>query len=85
MAVGFIAEIQRQGLKVPDDVSVVGFDGLGNHLYSSPKVTTVAQPVSEIAKQLADCIIERVEDPSRPCVHCLLDGEILIEESVKEK
>lgn len=83
MAVGFIMELQRRGIKVPDDVSVVGFDGLGNHLLSSPKVTTVMQPVSEIAKQLADCIINRVERPSIPYVHKLVDGRLLVEESVK--
>lgn len=84
MAVGFIAEVQRRGWKVPEDVSVAGFDGMGHHLYSSPKVTTISQPVSEIAKQLADCIIDRVDNPSKSCVHKLINGELLIEESVKK-
>jgi LacI family transcriptional regulator len=49
MAFGAIDAISSAGLKVPDDVSVVGFDDVIRAAFVHPKLTTVRQPLNEIA------------------------------------
>lgn len=83
IAVGFIVGIKELGFNVPDDISVVGFDGLGHHLMSSPKITTVVQPVYEIAQALSKCLLDRIQNPNKPFVHKMIDGYLDEEESVR--
>nr|WP_321306197.1 LacI family DNA-binding transcriptional regulator [uncultured Sphaerochaeta sp.] len=82
IAVGFIFEAQAMGLCVPDDVSVAGFDGLGHHLLSNPKLTTVVQPVFEISKRLAQSLLEKIFDQREKRICKVMDGELLEEDSV---
>ncbi|MFA5447142.1 MAG: substrate-binding domain-containing protein [Sphaerochaeta sp.] len=59
MALGAMDELASHGIKVPDDVSVVGFDGLDPPRYAIPPLTTVAQPLYEMGILAID-IIDRL-------------------------
>lgn len=83
MAVGFVLAMQAKGKKVPDDVSVVGFDGLGHQNLTEPKITTVVQPVYEISKLLASSILSRILDGRKERFCRLIEGEVKVEGSVK--
>lgn len=50
IAIGVMREAEARGLRVPDDISVVGFDGISAALWSAPPLTTVEQPIAEIAE-----------------------------------
>jgi LacI family transcriptional regulator, repressor for deo operon, udp, cdd, tsx, nupC, and nupG len=50
MAIGVIREAEAQGLSVPGDLSVVGFDGIDAAAWNEPPLTTVEQPIGEIAE-----------------------------------
>jgi len=64
MAIGCIDEARENfGLKVPDDISVVGFDGVGQARYAAYNVTTVRQPVHRMTESAASMLIERIENP----------------------
>ena len=54
MACGFIGELQRHGLRVPQDVSVVGFDDIELVAHTSPSLTTVRQPRAQIGRVAAE-------------------------------
>lgn len=64
MACGFLAEIQRQGLRVPDDLSVIGFDDidLAPHLW--PALTTIHQPRDAIGRRAAETVLALI-DPAK--------------------
>jgi len=49
MAIGVIHEAWAHGLRVPEDLSVVGFDGVDAAEWSEPPLTTVEQPIAELA------------------------------------
>ena len=49
MAIGALAALAGAGLRVPQDVSVTGYDDLPQAPYTVPPLTTVAQPVGEVA------------------------------------
>ena len=60
-AIGVIRALKDAGLRVPEDVSVIGFDGidLGNFLV--PRLTTIQQPITKMAEQTVHTIIEMIE------------------------
>lgn len=57
-AVGAILGLYRKGLRVPDDVSVVGFDDVSFAKYSIPPLTTVRYPVYEMGRLSALCMFD---------------------------
>lgn len=61
MAVGCIRALKEHGYRIPEDVSVVGFDGFGHENVSSPKLTTVRQPLFEVGVKLADTVISLLD------------------------
>ncbi len=67
MAIGCLdAARHRLGVKVPDDLSVVGFDGVGPAQWESYNLTTVSQPVGRMTDAAVSMILERVEQPELP-------------------
>ncbi|GAA3892261.1 LacI family DNA-binding transcriptional regulator [Saccharothrix violaceirubra] len=64
MAIGVLREVHRRGLSVPDDLSVVGFDDIRLAAYCSPPLTTLAQPIEEMAAAAVDELVQRL-DPDR--------------------
>ena len=58
MAFGAALALHRRALRVPDDVSLVGFDDLAGALYSVPPLSTVHQPVYEIGRLAAQAMLE---------------------------
>ena len=67
MAIGCMdAARYRLGVKVPDDLSIVGFDGVGPAQWASYDLTTVRQPVGRMTEAAVSMILERVERPELP-------------------
>jgi LacI family transcriptional regulator len=62
-AMGVLA---ARGLRVPDDVSVMGFDGLRAGLMTVPQVTTVAQPLADIGAEAVRILDGRIHNPDAP-------------------
>jgi LacI family transcriptional regulator len=61
MAIGAIRVLRDAGLRVPEDVSVAGFDDIALARYSEPPLTTVAQPRQEAGALAVQRILERIE------------------------
>ncbi len=66
MAIGALHEAARQGLRVPDDLSIVGFDGIEATRWSVPELTTVEQPIAQVAETAVETLQRLIEDPGRP-------------------
>ena len=67
MAIGAIRALRDYGLGVPQDVSVVGFDGLPLGGYLVPQLSTVAQSVKSMAERSVDILLERMEKGGAAC------------------
>ena len=66
MAFGAITALSERGLRVPDDISVVGYDNIEQAGYFNPQLTTVAQPHREMGKMAVEKLIERIADKTLP-------------------
>lgn len=66
MAIGAIRALRDHGLRVPEDVSVMGYDGLPLGSYMVPKLSTIAQPVQTLAQRSVEILTACIEGaPSR--------------------
>jgi len=66
MAIGALHEAARRGLRVPEDLSIVGFDGIDATKWSVPELTTVEQPIARIAETAVETLQALIERPGRP-------------------
>ena len=82
MAINLIEQLESSGRRVPDDVSIVGFDG--SRIGAHPRIglTTVAQPVEQLARSSLDLLLERVlgEIPSERR-HVRLEPKLIVRTS----
>jgi LacI family transcriptional regulator len=82
MALGALTVASRQGLVAPRDLSVAGFDDTPSASVVWPKLTTVRQPIAEMAAAAAEILISRhMDDDNALPVDRLLDFKIIVRES----
>ncbi len=62
MAIGTLSAAHARGLDVPDDLSVVGFDGIAFGADVTPPLTTVAQSADDVAAAAVELLFERLRD-----------------------
>ena len=82
MALGAIRAVKNKGLRVPEDISVIGFDGIEMGQYLVPRLTTIQQPSQELANRCVDILLQQIceEKPamSESVPFCFIDGESTI-------
>jgi DNA-binding LacI/PurR family transcriptional regulator len=81
-AMGAIRALHEFGLRVPEDVSVVGFDDIDSAAYQNPGLTTVRQPLRKMGQTAAEAVLRRIEEPrngssSRPA-EIVLEPELIV-------
>jgi len=62
IAIGAIHEIKKHGLKVPDDISVVGFDNIKVSAYIDPPLTTIDQPATEMGRKAVNVLLQQINN-----------------------
>lgn len=82
MAMGACRAIMDAGKRVPDDIAVAGFDGITAGDFFIPRISTIRQPVEEIA-QASIKLLFAVLDGNEKHRHLVFDGELMIKESTK--
>lgn len=81
MAFGALRAAYQVGLRVPENLSIIGFDGIELGSYSNPPLTTVAQPKDLMGKQAVKMITERLADPYSPPKRIVLPSKLILRES----
>jgi DNA-binding LacI/PurR family transcriptional regulator len=77
MAIGALMEATALGLRVPDDLSVVGFDGIEAGEWTDPKLTTIEQPIAEIAATAVGALRMLIDEPERELPHYVFRPKLL--------
>lgn len=81
MAVGALAALEEEGIRVPEEVAVVGYDDIPFASVIRPRLTTVAQPKYEIGSIACEMLIERMKDRDKPKQEVVLKPNLIIRES----
>lgn len=84
MAIGAMRAIRDMGRSVPEDVSVVGYDGIELSRYAFPKLATVHQDSETLARRGAEVLLEQLENQG-PCIHEVIPFQVLEGESVARR
>ena len=81
---GGINEIRERGLRIPEDISVAGYDGINIARALEPKLTTLCQDTTAIGKIAAERLIELIEHPKTTVIEkYTVDGTLYKGASVK--
>lgn len=83
MALGLMSRLQEKGMKVPEDISVIGYDNIDISPYFSPPLTTVHQPKRRLGKNAVEILLERIKDKNHAKQTFEMFPEILERSSVK--
>ncbi len=80
-ALGAMEAIREHGLRIPDDISLVGFDDVPQAPIVYPKLTTIRQPLHQMGHEGARLILEQLADPLMDIRRVTLDTELIIRDS----
>ena len=80
-AIGAIRAIQEQGLRVPQDISVMGFDDIPGAAFHTPSLTTVRQPLNRMGEVAAQVLLERIEGKKEYPSDIAIEPELVVRES----
>ncbi|HEX3471874.1 MAG TPA: LacI family DNA-binding transcriptional regulator [Silvibacterium sp.] len=81
-AIGVVRAIHDAGLRVPEDISVVGFDDIISAAYQKPSLTTVRQPLREMGSEGAQVLLDLIENPQKESPEeIVMQPELIVRES----
>lgn len=83
IAVGAYQVIHRQGLRIPQDISVIGYDDIELARYLSPPLSTVSQPKAELGKLAVEMLLKRLKEPEENYQTRTLNPSLVLRESIR--
>ncbi|KNC66244.1 LacI family DNA-binding transcriptional regulator [Pseudoalteromonas ardens] len=84
MAAAVLKLATQRALRVPEDLSIAGFDNapIARHIW--PGLTTIAQPVEEMTRQAVEQLILQISEPQEEVYHCVLEARLITRESTAQ-
>ena len=82
-AIGAIRALQDFGLRVPADVSVIGFDDIDAAAFNNPRLTTIRQPLAEMGRLAAQCVLNRLHGTKKSLEQIIVEPQLMVRESTQ--
>lgn len=83
LAIGVIHELQRRGVRVPQDMQVIGFDNVPDAEYCMPGLTTIDPHVDDYARHAVDMLIARIEGTTEPARRYVTSFDLVRRDSTR--
>ncbi|MCD7895849.1 MAG: LacI family transcriptional regulator [Planctomycetaceae bacterium] len=83
MAMGYINAFHDNGISVPDEISVMGYDGIEEGILCRPAVTTIRQPISELAEETLARLLSLIHNPVQTTRRSFIQPTLLIRQSTR--
>lgn len=84
-AIGAMRALKQRGLRIPSDISVVGFDDIPIATEVEPPLTTVAQPVRQMGEKAVGLLLDRTEGRRKRAKRVVLAAQLVVRESTGER
>ncbi|EKF9434746.1 substrate-binding domain-containing protein [Vibrio cholerae] len=84
MAMGVIQAANQRGLRVPDDLSLIGYDDVHIAKFMTPALTTIHQPKYRLGKAAVDTLLYRLENPDTTAQVVQLEPTLVVRNSVRK-
>lgn len=85
MGLGVLHYANANGICIPDDLAVIGFDDLAESAYYSPSLTTVTHPLRKLGGLAVNTLIAQIEDDTQPHKEIVLETQLVIRDSTPRK
>jgi LacI family transcriptional regulator len=85
IAFGVVEGLKKYGIKVPKDVSVVGYDDITFSSYHNPKLTTIHQPTYEIGQMVTRIVIDMITGADKRIKHIKIEPSLVIRETTRKR
>ncbi|MGU7800967.1 substrate-binding domain-containing protein, partial [Escherichia coli] len=85
LAIGLMVGLRAQGLKIAEDISVIGIDNISLSALSSPGLTSVMAPLSAMASMMVERLVQRITEPGLQTDEFIFAPEVIQRQSVKIK
>jgi LacI family transcriptional regulator len=84
MAMGAIEAVRVHGLRIPEDISILGFDDIPQVATLHPGLTTVRQPLEQMGRVAAQMLLDFLKDPQKKTQRLELPTELIVRDSCRE-
>jgi LacI family purine nucleotide synthesis repressor len=84
MALGLMSRLQQRGIKIPDEISVIGYDNIETSEYFSPPLTTIHQPKRRVGKNAFEILLERIRNKEHERRVFEMHPEVVERDTVKD-
>lgn len=81
MTLGVLEAVNEQHLKIPRNISVIGFDDMPWAKAISPPLSVIKQPAYEMGRRAAELFFQRIEDPGREPVQVIMEPKLIVRKS----
>ncbi|SMO38821.1 LacI family DNA-binding transcriptional regulator [Fodinibius sediminis] len=81
MTLGCLEELNSRGIKIPEDIALIGFDDMPWSTSLNPPLTAVRQPGYELGISAADLLLKRISNPTRNASDIVLNPELIVRKS----
>ena len=82
IAIGAYQAIQNQGLRIPQDISIMGYDDIELARYLFPSLSTISQPKAELGRLAVETLLQRIQEPNENYRTLVLEPACILRESV---
>jgi LacI family transcriptional regulator len=83
MAIGAVCALRRAGLRVPEDVSVIGFDNILQASTMNPPLTTIEQPINELGQATARLLLDQILKRTTDVVRMTIPTSLVVRDSCR--
>ena len=83
MAFGVMEAVRDRGLRIPEDISIVGFDNIPQAEHVSPQLTTIEQPLADMGREAARRLLALIQDPECPYHRVELPTSLVVRASTR--
>ncbi|MCY9665812.1 LacI family transcriptional regulator [Paenibacillus alginolyticus] len=78
LAIGAIKRVRELGLRLPEDISIVGFDNTMFGQMFDPQITTIAQPIYDMGQKVMELLIEEINEPKKVKQRIVMTPELVV-------
>jgi LacI family transcriptional regulator len=83
MAMGVMDAVRNRGLRVPEDISILGFDDIPQAALVRPALTTVRQPLEQMGRLATQMLLDRLKNPEKKVDRIELPTELIVRGSTQ--
>lgn len=83
IAIGILTELNKAGVRVPEDVEIIGFDNIELTTFVTPMLSTISKPHYQMAQHISEQLIRIIQGETIPLPHTVVEPELILRETTR--